>query len=183
MLALSVASSVLGSYSKSQAIKDQQEAIDQQYEYNLAATRAALDTLTQRAGQLGEQIFRDKIRAQLMAEKAGVQAKGKRAVQTAVLGTTGKRTELWKEAEISREVGNAVTDAEINARIQEWNLQSQVTDQARAAMNALNNSVPSIPGTPSGLDNTINLGQSILGAYQSMDKYDKAEFRQTFSSE
>jgi len=181
-MGLAIAGSLLNTYQQGKEREAQQKAINAQYKLNLSVTRAALDTLGSRAASMSQEITRDKLRAIMAAEKAGVTAKGQRAVQAAALGTTGKRTALLIEQEISRTVGDVATDADINAQIQEWNLQATVSDQSKAAINALNNSVPSVPGRPSGLQAAVDIGSNILGVYQRSDKYEKADFNEFAST-
>lgn len=181
-LALSIAGSVLGSYSSSQQTKAAQEAAAKQYALNLSVTRASLDTINQRANIVSEQITRDKIRTQMAAEKAGIKAIGTNTVTAASMGTTGTRTELAIKQEVSREVGDAYTDADINAQIEQWNLQAEVDDQSQSAINALNNSIGSVASSSSVLDTLVDVGTSVLSTYQGFNQYEKADFTNSISS-
>lgn len=181
-LALSIAGSVLGGYSANKQAKAAQEAAEKQYALNLSVTRASLDTLNQRSNIVSEQITRDKVRSQIAAEKAGIKAIGTNTVTAASMGTTGVRTELAIKQEVSREVGDAYTDADINAQIEQWNLQADVDDQSQAAINALNNSIGSVASSRSLLDTVVDVGSGVLSTYQGFNQYDKADFTNSISS-
>ena len=180
-LALNIAGTVLGAYSNNQQAKAAQAAAKKQYALNLAITRASLDTLNQRANQQSVQINRDKLLQQMAAEKAGIKAIGTNTVTAASLGTTGVRTELAIQQEVMREVGDAQTEADINAQIEQWNLQNQVQDQSQAVINALNNSSGSVAGSASTLQTVVDIGSGILNTYRSFDQYEKADFNSTLS--
>lgn len=181
-LALNIAGSVLGSYSSNAQAKAQNEAQAKQFALNLSVTRASLDTLSQRSNMVSEQINRDKLRTQMAAEKAGVKAIGTNTVQAASLGTTGTRTELAIQQEVMREVGDAQTDADVSAQIEQWNLQDQVADQSQAAINALNNTIGTTSSGTSALESIVNIGSGILQTYQGFNQYEKADFTSTISS-
>lgn len=173
---LLVANTILGSKQKKAAAKAQQTAIDNQFAINMSAMRYSLDTLDQRASLAFNQITRDKVRAQMAAEQQGYAAKGKVATQAAIMGTTGKRTELAKVQDIERAVGNAYTDADINAQITSWNLADSVSDQRQSAVNALNGTIPQVSSSGASTLGTIVEGAgSIFNAYQGLDQYQKAD--------
>jgi len=174
-LGLAIGSSILGSVQEKKAVEAQNQAVADQFALNLSVTRASLDTLGMRANALSQEITRDKVYSQMAAEKAGVKAIGQRKAKAATMGTTGKRTELLVEQEVMREVGDAVTEADINAQIQQWNLQDSVNDQTTAAINNLNNSIGSVATGSSTLQQVVDMGQSLYGAYKGMDQFDQAK--------
>lgn len=174
MAAMAIGSSILGSIKEKKAIEAQNQAVANQFALNLSITRASLDVLGMRASGLSQEVTRDKVNAQMAAEKAGIKSIGQRRSKAATMGTTGKRTELLIEQEVMREVGDAVTDAATNAQIQQWNLQDSVNDQTTAAINNLNNSIGSVTSGTSGLQQAVDLGTSLYGAYKGMDQFDQA---------
>ena len=179
-----LASTILGGYAQYQQNKSINEAASKQHELNLATTRLTLNTLDQRANVVSNQINSEMLRAQIAAESAAVKAEGRNRVQAATMGTTGRRTEIAISADPWRTAGNISTEAEVEAKRQQWTLQDQVTDQSRAAVAALNNSTPvtGMSNTAAALASIVGVGNSLVKQYNQLDVYSRADITSTLRS-
>jgi len=182
-MGLAVASSVLGTMQKNANLKAQYKAIEQQHELNVSITRSMLNTLDMRVNRQSSEITRDKLRTQRDIQAQATTAVGESRVQAAQIGVTGRRASLAVSQGIERKAADLMSDAQINAETEQWNLIQSHQDQASRAIANLNNSIPNIPQADSPWLGVVGAVQTGANVYFGSDKFDKAKFKQYFSSE
>ena len=174
-MGLSIASSVLGGIQQNKNLSAQYKQIEAQHEMNIAVTRSMLNSLGMRVNRVSTEITRDKLAEQKNIHTQATEARGSLRVQAAQLGVTGKRSPLNIQQKVGRAEADAISDSEVNAETQQWNLKQTHLDQAQSAITNLNNQIPNVPQSNkwmTGLQITGNAAQT----YYSMDKLDKAQF-------
>lgn len=175
-LGLNLASSVLGARQQSANYRAARKQAEQQHEMNIAATRLALDTLGMRVSRQESEIERDKVRSQVSVQDQAYTARGEQAVQSAQLGITGRRAELYDVQDIERKQADIMSGINIQADTERYNLKSQHLDTARKAIVSLNSAVPNIQQPDSPWSAGLQTIASGFQSYAQMDKIDRVQF-------
>ena len=182
MMGMNLASSVFGNIQQNKNLEAQYRQMRQQHELNMSATRIALNSLDMRVGRQSSQIERDRVQAQAQIAQQAYTAKGSARVQAAQMGITGRRANLYKTQGIERTEARMLEDIDLTAEIEQENLRNKELDTANRMIVNLNNQIPNVPQPDSILSQTLDVAQTGLQTYASMDKYDRAQFKSDVKS-
>lgn len=179
-----LASSMIGTYLSNHAenkrIEDQNELDQQAFDFALSKLRDQLTVAYQRTQTGLSEINRDKLTRQLAVRKAGIEGRGEATVQAAQLGVQGRRGSSTAK-DITREEANLISEANIDAAVEESNAINAFNDAANQAVSNLNMHRPFAVQTKStGEMLTESIGSG-LTYYTKLSSAQKADLKSTFN--
>lgn len=180
-VALSVATSILGTMADNKRIKEANRLAKEQWNKGLQAVRDQISTAFNRTARVRADIVRDRIRGKMNIRAAAASAKGVRRVSAAQLGIQGRRAGRLITSDIEREEAQAISDTDTNTETALYNTFIGFTDSANAAIANLNSWSPvakQTTGFTAGAVSALNTG---FTAYNALSEKQKSDLKSKFN--